>query len=463
MEQYNESLPQTAHILNSQIIAIDFDDSVSLDNSEDETIIDKDESTNMLSRKKLLSWLQVLIASVQNNIPLTLIELTEIISTIGSPIKSMLHSIENIFRISGRPSIIAIGDTHGHPVIANLISSLKFIDNLLTELFDKLDQEIIDEFLGKFGVDTIENLIEKLGEEYMIDHLTNALITLRDESSDGSIKDIIKEILDSINDDRHIIVMGDFVDRGEFSLENLLLLLIWKLLNPTHVHLLRGNHEDSEICRMYGFWSEFMYKVGNTRYWEILMSIFAHLPLGCIANKNFYCHGGIPMREDSSIPSIDDVNAIDRFLLKTLGNYPRGGVYIVQQLLWGDPAITYSRSLRGGSMRNFSPKQTLKFCDLYEVDCVIRAHEVQRGGWIVNQTDPNGDSICITVFSANNYCGTQNNQGAIAYIDNSGKPTYYQYQNDSDVSALKIMHPGDLQEWDDTIEMEPNTPHISES
>ena len=38
-------------------------------------------------------------------------------------------------------------------------------------------------------------------------------------------------------------LQGDYVDRGAHSLETICLLLALKIEHPTHVHLIRGNHE----------------------------------------------------------------------------------------------------------------------------------------------------------------------------------------------------------------------------
>ena len=47
--------------------------------------------------------------------------------------------------------------------------------------------------------------------------------------------------------------IGDFVDRGLYSVETIILLLALKAKYPNDIYLIRGNHETRQITQVYGF------------------------------------------------------------------------------------------------------------------------------------------------------------------------------------------------------------------
>merc|ERR1719352_93861 len=66
---------------------------------------------------------------------------------------------------------------------------------------------------------------------------------------------------------------GDFVDRGSFSVEVILVLFAWKLLFPDHLHLARGNHETRNMNKLYGFEGEVTSKY-DARLYQLFCEAF---------------------------------------------------------------------------------------------------------------------------------------------------------------------------------------------
>lgn len=50
--------------------------------------------------------------------------------------------------------------------------------------------------------------------------------------------------------DTNYLFMGDFVDRGFYSVETFLLLLALKVRYPDRITLIRGNHESRQITQV---------------------------------------------------------------------------------------------------------------------------------------------------------------------------------------------------------------------
>ena len=62
------------------------------------------------------------------------------------------------------------------------------------------------------------------------------------------------------SEDNPYLFNGDFVDRGSFSVEIVLVLFAFKLYNPKCMHLTRGNHESKNLNKLYGFEGEVKHK-----------------------------------------------------------------------------------------------------------------------------------------------------------------------------------------------------------
>ena len=73
--------------------------------------------------------------------------------------------------------------------------------------------------------------------------------------------------------------MGDYVDRGSNSVETVSLVFALKVRYKDRVTILRGNHENMEINKIYGFYDECYKKYGNENVWKYFTDVFLYIPL----------------------------------------------------------------------------------------------------------------------------------------------------------------------------------------
>ncbi len=190
---------------------------------------------------------------------------------------------------------------------------------------------------------------------------------------------VIKEYLEPGN---KIVFLGDYVDRGPCSKENIDFLLETKAKNPDQVYLLQGNHEGYHILKFYP--ADFWEGLNETDY-KKYCSIVEKFPLAVVANNIIALHGALP-----DVKGLEDINKIE------LGS--KGW----HQITWGD-FLKEKEEYLGIDFQNpftgrpqFGKDYFLKLMKRFEKKVLIRSHQPTSPLFMF-------DNRCLTIFTSSAY------------------------------------------------------------
>ncbi|CAR28507.1 ZYRO0F05610p [Zygosaccharomyces rouxii] len=214
--------------------------------------------------------------------------------------------------------------------------------------------------------------------------------------------------------DTNYLFMGDYVDRGYYSVETVSLLVAMKVRYPRRITILRGNHESRQITQVYGFYDECLRKYGSATVWKMFTDLFDYFPITALVDNKIFClHGGLsPMVE-----TVDQVRELNR-----IQEVPHEGPMC--DLLWSDPDDRggWGISPRGAGF-TFGQDISEQFNHTNDLSLIARAHQLVMEGYAWSH-----QQNVVTIFSAPNYCYRCGNQAAIMEVDENHNRQFLQYE-----------------------------------
>eukprot|EP01059_Diplonema_ambulator_P008416 TRINITY_DN18038_c0_g1_i2.p1 TRINITY_DN18038_c0_g1~~TRINITY_DN18038_c0_g1_i2.p1 ORF type:complete len:1063 (+),score=240.03 TRINITY_DN18038_c0_g1_i2:38-3190(+) len=266
--------------------------------------------------------------------------------------------------------------------------------------------------------------------------LFSAEPTVNHIKSEGGNTVVIGDIHGSLYDILHIleeyglpgaglkyVVNGDIVDRGENSVECLLLILSLKLSTPEAVYINRGNHEDKEVNVFYGFIEECKEKY-DLRFYELCSQLFDWLPLAtCLNNEVCILHGGLTSEPNLTLDELAAFSRGPDYLIPRSDRQEK----IMSDIKWSDPHKSERYTGTGSNQRGkgivFGADVTELFLKENGLKMLVRSHEEQKTGYKLHH---NGK--LITIFSASNYGGHGNGGACLLFEPDQAKPVVHKWR-----------------------------------
>lgn len=264
--------------------------------------------------------------------------------------------------------------------------------------------------IPKFEEQMLKNLmneeIKHLKEQSALIYLRSPIYVIGDIH--GNIYDLLRVfIFAKPPPASRFLFLGDYVDRGQYSMEVLALLFCLQLAYPEHIYLIRGNHEFEGVNSFYGFQSEINSQYGNSTLYDIANTVFGWLPIAAKVNEDIFCvHGGLS-------PNLTKMKMFNQ-VKRPMKSYEKT---FVADLVWSDPSSEssqYVHSQRGTGV-TYGSEAIEEFCENFHINKIIRAHQcVLQGISLFNGN-------VYTVFSCSNYADGGENRCGIIFINLSGE------------------------------------------
>lgn len=188
-----------------------------------------------------------------------------------------------------------------------------------------------------------------------------------------------------------IVFLGDYVDRGPHSRENLRLLLEAKLAHPRWVVLLQGNHEGFQALPFYP--AEFWEGLDPERQ-RLYAETLAKMPYAvALPNGVLGLHGALP-----AVESLDRINDIE---------FGSDGW---QAIVWGDWQDASGNFLgEVGGRPQFGREHFERQMERFGMNVLVRSHQPHAPRYLF-------DDRCLTIFTSHAY-GPRERTVAIAPLD----------------------------------------------
>lgn len=216
--------------------------------------------------------------------------------------------------------------------------------------------------------------VDRLDQEKLVEVHGNKVVLVGDTHGDLEASRLVVDKF--LEPNVSLVFLGDYVDRGPNSEENVKFLLERKLENPDQIYLLQGNHEGYPFLNFSP--ADFWNSLDRKRY-EIYECLFKKLPLAASFDGGLAVHG--------ALPDLDSLEQINRIQL---------GDEHWKRIVWGDFVTERDTRTLLSSRPQFDEEYFRRKMEDFDKEILIRSHQP-------NCPQTMYDERCITVFTSSTY------------------------------------------------------------